>query len=163
MENSRVSKSATKPNLSSKETGDRGREREKIKKKKKRVKHDVFLGIDLLLRYSFQEILELGDALLHDGPSLLKLYHFALIVPPEKNRFGPTEPMTYRSRPPLPQFSESSNPLHLTKPSTPNPQPSPSPSSKQTPQKRLLTRLPLRAYTIYKTHQHKHIYIYIYI
>jgi hypothetical protein len=161
MENSRVSKSATKPKPFVKRNG-RPRERERENKnKKKRVKHDVFLGIDLLLRYSFQEILEHGDALLHDGPSLLKLYHFALIVPPEKNRFGPTEPMTYRSRPPLPQFSESSNPLHLTKPSTPNPQPSPSPSSKQTPPKRLLTRLPLRAYTIHKhTDNNRHIYMY---
>jgi hypothetical protein len=92
MENSRVSKPGTKPKPFAKRNG-RPREeeeRERERETKLLVKHDVFFGIELLLRYSFQEILELGDALLHDGPSLLKLYHFALPV----HRHGASKPMT---------------------------------------------------------------------
>jgi hypothetical protein len=77
---------------------------------------------------------------LHEGPSLLKLYHFALIV----HRHGATKPIT----------------LKLSVPPPPPP-PSPSPSTKANPPKRLLTRLPLRAYTIHKTHRHKQTYIYV--
>jgi hypothetical protein len=84
---------AQNQNLSPKETGDPGRkkrERERERETKLLVQHDVFFGIELLLRYSFQEILELGDARLHEGPSLLKLYHFALFV----HRPGATQPIT---------------------------------------------------------------------
>jgi hypothetical protein len=92
MENSRVSKPATKPKPFTKRNGrpGEGEERERERETIILVKPDVFLGIELLLRYSFQEILELGDARLHEGPSLLKLYHFALFV----HRPGATQPIT---------------------------------------------------------------------
>lgn len=37
------------------------------------VEHHVLLGVELLLGDAFEQVFELGDALLHEVPSLLKL------------------------------------------------------------------------------------------